>query len=162
MTNNFYDIHQKLVKRKNKDKVFWRISAYGVVLSSDQKVLLVLPCCYKDKWILPGGEIELDESIQEGIIRECYEETGYRIRVISDKPIYIGESNFYAEKKFCHSINLIYQGALLSDRPNKEVINKVCPNEVEKVEWIPLLEINEKNCHHIMYPAVKNLKNKII
>jgi len=162
MNNDFFDVNQQLIKRKKRDKVFWRISAYALIVSSEQKVLLVLPCCYKEKRVFPGGEVELDESIQGAIVRECYEETGYKVEVTSDKPIYVGETNFYCEKEFRHSINLIYSARLLTDKPNKKVINTVCPSEVKKVEWIPLKKINEKNCHHVMYPVIRSLKNKTI
>jgi len=158
MSNDFFDIHQNPVERKSEDKIFWRISAYALVRSKDNKILLVKPQYDKNIWLLPGGEVEKDESIVQGIERECYEETGYRVKVDFVKPIYIGESNFYCCDKFCHSIILIYPAQLLSEKQDKEAINSLEPNEVEKVEWVPLSEISEKNCHHIVYPAVKLLK----
>ena len=30
-------------------------------------------------WSLPGGGIEFDESLRDGLVREVYEETGYRV-----------------------------------------------------------------------------------
>jgi len=155
----FFDIHQNPVERKPEDKIFWRISAYALVCSKDNKILLVKPQYDKSIWLLPGGEVEKDESIIQGIERECYEETGYRVKVDFTKPIYIGESNFYCLEKFCHSINFVYPAKLLSEKQNKEVINSLEPNEVEKVEWIDLAELKEDNCHPVTaYPAIKLFK----
>ena len=33
-------------------------------------------------WIYPGGHIEENESPDEGVVREIYEETGYRVEVL--------------------------------------------------------------------------------
>ena len=158
--NTFFDIHQNPIERKPEEKIFWRISAYAVVCSEDNKILLVAPQYDKNIWLLPGGEVNTNESIVGGIERECYEETGYRVKVDFTKPIYIGESNFYCYQKFLHSVNLIYPAKLLSDKQNKEAINSLDPNEIEKVEWVHLSEINKKNCHFIMYPAIKSLKDE--
>ena len=35
----------------------------------------------KDQWSIPGGTLELGESIQEGVRRELLEETGIEVRV---------------------------------------------------------------------------------
>ncbi len=35
----------------------------------------------KDQWSIPGGTLELGESIQEGVRRELLEETGIDVRV---------------------------------------------------------------------------------
>jgi 8-oxo-dGTP diphosphatase len=35
----------------------------------------------KDQWSIPGGTLELGESIQEGVRRELREETGIEVRV---------------------------------------------------------------------------------
>jgi len=158
--NTFFDIHQNPIEIKPEEKISWRISAYAAILSEDKKILLVKAQYDKNIWLLPGGEINTDESIAEGIERECYEETGYRIKIDFTKPIYTGESNFYCCDEFRHSINLIYPAKLLSTEQNKEVINSLEPNEIEKVEWVSLSEISENNCHHIMYPAIKVLKNE--
>jgi len=54
----------------------------------------------------PGGEVDTDESIAEGIERECYEETGYRVKVDFHKNQYMLENQiFYCQDSFRHSIN---------------------------------------------------------
>lgn len=156
----FLDIYQKPTELPPNEKIFWRISAHTIV-EKDGSILVIKPLYDESKWVLPGGGVEPNESIAEGIERECYEETGYKIKVDTSQPIRLGESNFYdleKSKKYFHSVNLVYPGKLLSEKQDQYVINTIELNEVAKVEWIPLEEINEKNCHHIMYPAIELFK----
>jgi len=36
----------------------------------------------KGQWSIPGGTLELGESLQEGVVRELREETGLEVRVV--------------------------------------------------------------------------------
>jgi len=51
--NTFFDIHRNPVEMKPEEKIFWRISAYAVVLSEAKKILLVKPQYDKNIWLLP-------------------------------------------------------------------------------------------------------------
>ncbi len=60
----------------------------GAIIIKDGKVLLVkrgIPPS-KELWAIPGGSVELGETLQEGAEREILEETGLIIR--AGKPIY--------------------------------------------------------------------------
>ena len=78
----FLDIHQKPIELPANEKVHWRVAAYPLVRSSDDKILLVTIQENSKFYILPGGEVELHESLIEGLQRECYEETGYKVEII--------------------------------------------------------------------------------
>jgi ADP-ribose pyrophosphatase YjhB (NUDIX family) len=55
----------------------------GGVLEKDGKFLLVQEAqekCY-GKWNLPAGHLDNDETIQDGAIREIFEETGCRVEL---------------------------------------------------------------------------------
>jgi ADP-ribose pyrophosphatase len=62
--------------------------AVGAVVFRDNRVLLVRrgqpPA--EDSWAIPGGSIEIGETLQQAAEREIREETGIRIRAI--KPIH--------------------------------------------------------------------------
>ena len=59
-----------------------RLAAYAVIVNPGGEILLTwfnggrrgVP-----RWTLPGGGIEFDESLADGLVREVYEETGYRV-----------------------------------------------------------------------------------
>jgi len=52
----------------------------ALVLNQDNQLLLVKRSVEpaRGKWCLPGGFIEIDESIEEAVLRELEEETGLR------------------------------------------------------------------------------------
>lgn len=62
--------------------------AVGAVIFKDEKVLMVLrgkpPA--ENKWSIPGGCVELGETLQEAAKRETIEETG--IVILAREPVY--------------------------------------------------------------------------
>jgi ADP-ribose pyrophosphatase YjhB (NUDIX family) len=63
--------------RVAKTEIIWRPSAYGIVIK-DQRILL----CYIEKYGygLPGGGVELGETMEQTVEREIHEETGVSVR----------------------------------------------------------------------------------
>lgn len=57
----------------------------GAVIVDEDRVLLVRrgqePL--KGEWSLPGGVVELGETLEQGVCREVLEETGLRVEVVS-------------------------------------------------------------------------------
>jgi ADP-ribose pyrophosphatase len=62
--------------------------AVGAIVIKDEKILLVKrnKTPHKDLWAIPGGSLELGETLQEAAEREILEETGLTIK--AGKPIY--------------------------------------------------------------------------
>lgn len=57
-----------------------RLAAYAVVTDERGRVLLALwNGTDPGTWTLPGGGVELDESVEQGVVRELVEETGYDV-----------------------------------------------------------------------------------
>lgn len=56
----------------------------GGVVIEDDRVLLIRRGAEPllGQWSIPGGTLELGESLQEGVARELLEETGLRVRVL--------------------------------------------------------------------------------
>ncbi|MFC4784459.1 NUDIX hydrolase [Nocardioides sp. MAHUQ-72] len=58
-----------------------RLAAYAVIVDHRDHILLALwnePS--PPQWTMPGGGVELHESLEEGLVRELREETGYDVR----------------------------------------------------------------------------------
>ena len=54
-----------------------RLAAYAVIRDDAGRVLLALwNEADLPKWTMPGGGVELDETVQEAVVREVHEETG--------------------------------------------------------------------------------------
>lgn len=56
------------------------VSVAGVVVDDEDRVLVI---CRRDngRWEAPGGVLELDESFEDGVRREVFEETGLHVEV---------------------------------------------------------------------------------
>jgi 8-oxo-dGTP pyrophosphatase MutT (NUDIX family) len=154
----FYNANQEPVEKPSGEKVFWRMTTYPVVFSDDGKVLMI-KSNFTSKYEFPGGRIEIEESLNDGMARECYEETGYRINMGSVIPINSSEQFFWGHisKKFYHSVILFYEAKLVSSTQDLEAINSDGNEETEKVEWMDLGELSEKNCHAMHLPTAKLL-----
>ena len=46
---------------------------------------------YNNKWEFPGGAIEVGESIEQSLLREVYEETGYKVKIKEKLPMILNE-----------------------------------------------------------------------
>jgi len=56
----------------------------GFFIVYDNRTLLVNHPRY-DRWIPPGGHIELDEDPEQALLREIAEETGLDVKILSNK-----------------------------------------------------------------------------
>ncbi len=151
----FLDANGKKYKLPKGRQIYWRISAYALVIYN-KKILVVVPT-WSPLYELPGGGVEKNESIFQGIIRECYEETGYKIKIKDKMPFYFAEQNFYHKhfKKFYHSLIIVYKGALINKKQNKNIINTCDGDEIKTVEWQDINKLNKNNTHPVIYAAIK-------
>ncbi|MFH1582766.1 MAG: NUDIX hydrolase [Candidatus Falkowbacteria bacterium] len=154
----FTDANGIKIKLPKGRPILWRISGYALVMSKN-KLLTEIPT-WSPLFELPGGAIREKEQIKEGIIRECYEETGYKIKITDDLPFYFAEANFYHKpfKIFYHSIMVVFRASLISKKQNKAVINVYDGNEIKEVFWRKLSAFTKKNTHPIVYPAICKLR----
>ena len=62
-----------------------RLAAYAVVVNDADEILLTWfnggPDRLGARWSLPGGGVDFDEAIEDAVVRETYEETGYVVEV---------------------------------------------------------------------------------
>ena len=70
---------------------FYRMSSHAVIQNSEQQILL-LKASYADAaWGLPGGALDMGETIHEALYRECLEELGCDIEVQYLSGVYFHE-----------------------------------------------------------------------
>ncbi len=70
MSTELKDFYDKLPKK--------RIAAMGIIRNDAGKILIVKPT-YRDKWLLPGGIVEQNESPWQCCTREILEELGIKV-----------------------------------------------------------------------------------
>ena len=76
----------------------------GVIIDQDRTLLIRRGSePLLGEWSIPGGTLELSESLEEGVVRELREETGIEVRVLElievfDR-VYLGDDSTAAEMK---------------------------------------------------------------
>jgi len=76
----------------------WPIVGVGAIVIREGKVLLVKRAAAPSRglWAIPGGSLELGETLQSGAEREILEETGIRIK--AGAPVYAFDFLEYDKK----------------------------------------------------------------
>lgn len=118
----------------------WRPAVYGFLVKDD-KLLCIKPA-WDDKFALPGGAMEFEETQIESLKREFLEETGYRVEVIGDdQPLLFKTALFVTpiSKKYFQSLIFFFKVRLVSEvQEDCKEIGK----ETEKLCWKNINEIN--------------------
>ena len=89
-------------------------------------------CAYL--WEFPGGKIELGETGEDCVVRECWEELGVEIRLqgLREKTVYEYPDGLYSF--------WFYEGAIVRGEPEKKVhleIRWVFPEELALFSFCP-------------------------
>lgn len=118
-----------------------QISVFSGAVIKDGKILMTLrteselPDAHM-KWEFPGGKAEFGETPAESVIREIYEETGVKAKVIRLIPdVYTSYWNYAwgTQQTFCfvYVCEFISQDDVAKD------------HHVEKIDWIELDKVKE-------------------
>ena len=157
-SKEIYKDYLDIVHKKPADVApVWRISVYALV-EREGKYLFIKQM-HNHRWELPGGGVEISESLHEGVLREVYEETGYRVQA-EEQPFYIGEKNFFGtrDQKYFRAIALMYRAKLTSEKQDKQVINTIVEDEISDVAWLDIADVKENNCLPLFWPVVCQLQ----
>ncbi len=120
----------------------------AVIIKNDTNILLIHRIKNeREYYVIPGGSIEINETLEEAAIREIKEETG--LDIIIDKFLYPYNNEGRLEYYF---LSNKFYGQLALGNPEKERNNE---NNIYKLEWTSIEKI-----HNIkLYPIF--IKNKI-
>ena len=126
--------------------------AVGAVVFKDDRILLVRrgqpPS--EDLWAIPGGSVEIGETLQEAAEREILEETGITIR--AGKPVYTFDSiQRDGDGKIRFHYVIVDLGAdYISGDP-------IAGDDAIEARWVTEQEINDLR---VSAPTLKLLKEK--
>ncbi len=124
-----------------------RLAAYAVIVRTTHGTEEVLLALWNEaserRWTLPGGGIDLHERVEDGVVREVREETGYDVELVD--LVGVDTHVFDAGQRLARSI----EGA----RPLKAVRviytarvigGELTPEEdgtTDEARWFPLAEV---------------------
>ncbi len=119
------------------------------VLIEDSKILLVKQKLSSRNWSLPGGRLERGELLEEGVIREIYEETGLKTEV--EKLLYICDKPD-ADPPLIHITFLLQRKAGKIRLPGNELDD----NPISAVQMVPIDEIIQYGFKEKFKTLIKN------
>lgn len=109
------------------------VSVAGAIFSDAGTHVLLIQRRDNGRWEPPGGILELDESIEEGLRRELREETGIEVEIEQLTGVY---------KNMTHAIvALVYRCLALSEPLTSST-------EATQVAWVPVTDVDK-----LMLPA---------
>ena len=85
-----------------------KVDVRGAVFSSDGLVLLVRETADSGRWTLPGGWADVNESPSESVIREVWEESGFRVVVRKLAAVYDRERHGHMPAHAFHVYKLFF------------------------------------------------------
>lgn len=132
-----------------------RIAAGGLVVNEKEECLLIFR---NDKWDLPKGHLEKNESIEECAVREVEEECGIRDLEI-DKPIIITYHTYEYKGVQVLKENHWY---LMRYKKNEKLVPQI-EEGITKVEWqnIKHVEASLQNTYGSILDVFKGWENNI-
>ncbi len=123
----------------------------AIIFNPDNKILLCKSHKWNNKYVIPGGHIELGEKMEEALKREILEETGleiYDIKLISLKESVFSDT-FHKGKHF------IFIDYTCRTNSYEVTLN----DEAEEYEWVDLREIDNYELGGFVKSLLMELKN---
>lgn len=122
-------------RKGRKDPAFSdRLTGKAIVFDDENNVALVGTNVNK-LLLLPGGGIEADESVEDGVIRECLEEIGCHVKLGAS----LGIVEDYRERDKKHKISHCYIANVVGEKGSPKLTESEKENGLH-VTWISLSE----------------------
>ena len=123
-------------------------------IMKDSKILLVKPK-YHELWELPGGGIKENENNVNALIREVFEESGFKINLDNDKPFHTTDKRgfFIPDRNhYCMSIVMTYFARIINEQQVTSHID--FDREILEIKWFYLNNL-PKNMHYISKESIE-------
>ena len=120
-----------------------RLAAYVLLVDEQERVLLAWwngEGRAEPQWSLPGGGVEFDESVRDGLVREVFEETGYHI----DPGDLLAEDFFTGRGQtfdgWYRSQRFVFEAAITGGTLGTTEVG----GSTDRAEWVPLALLEDQ------------------
>ncbi|GAA1340083.1 NUDIX hydrolase [Saccharothrix algeriensis] len=115
-----------------------RVAAYAVIVDDGRILLSRWLGPERPRWILPGGGVDHGEDPYDAVVREVFEETGYRAevqRLLGIQSVH-GPLNKDGVDVDYHRIRILYEAKVVGGELTYEV-----GGTTDQAAWFPLSEV---------------------
>lgn len=125
-----------------------RLAAYALILDGagdERRVLLALwNEADEPAWTMPGGGVELHETVEEAAVREVREESGYDVRLGRllgvDSFTVPGHERANGSGRELKSVRVVFEAEVVGGELAREV-----GGTTDESRWIPVAEVPSLN-----------------
>ncbi|MGP3965111.1 NUDIX domain-containing protein [Nonomuraea sp. 3N208] len=122
------------------------VPSVNVVVTNEAGELLLIRRSDNDNWALPGGAIDLGESIPQAAIRETLEETGITCEITGLVGTYSDPGHvihYTSNDEVRQEFSLVLTARAVSGQPTPST-------ESREVRWVPRHEVGNYGMHRSM------------
>ncbi|WP_340539250.1 NUDIX hydrolase [Nocardioides sp. GXZ039] len=115
-----------------------RVASYALILDDQDRILLSWwngEGRFEPAWTLPGGGVEFEESLEESLVREVHEETGYDVVVRA--PLTTHSWFRYDEPRPFKAVRVVYDASVVGGRLGTTEVG----GSTDYAAWMPLAEV---------------------
>ena len=116
------------------------VAAHALVMNSEKKILALRRAEDNDymplKWDIPGGTVEVGETVEEALVRELKEETCIEIKPLY--PIYVHSNLSQLPKR--QTVQIVY---ICEYQKGEVMLN---PREHTEYQWMHYDDLNKLDC----------------
>ena len=114
----------------------FQIRVTGILIENDEILLVQQKVSAKRNWSLPGGRLECDETMQQGIVREMKEETGLDVEIL--RMLYVCDVEV-------SEYTVLHITFLLKKTDGKIMLptNEFDENPIHDVKFVPIKELTQ-------------------
>lgn len=132
------------------------VPSASVIITDRQDRVLLIQRADNGNWAIPGGAHDLGESLPQTAIRECKEETGYDIELISILGTFTDPQNiveFTSNGEVRQEFSVVFLGRVVSGTSRTSA-------ESRKVAWIEWDEISSLQMAQSMRVRLRAWQNE--
>lgn len=109
-------------------QVFPEPTVGAFIFNPQGELLLVQSHKWHDKWVVPGGHVELGETLEQALVREVLEETGLKVHQLQ----FINSQEFIFDPAFWRHKHFIFFDFACQSLGGDVTLN----NEAQEHVWV--------------------------
>ncbi len=124
----------------------------ALIFNAEGKLFLMRSHKWRVKWVVPGGHIELGETMEQALRREIREETGLEIRDIE----FLCFQEFIHDERFWRRRHFVFFDYACRTDSTEVVLN----DEAQDYVWVDLDRISELPVEHYTAVAISEYRKR--